>query len=709
MKTNHADAPPGETLTAAEPISEKPVGANSPLQKPAAVVTMRAFVLGVLLTVGVAWLNSWVESLYDVHFVGGIQMPFISIFLLTFFILAFNWPLRALHAKAGFLRRVAPLFSPAELLTIYVMTLFGALISTPGCDTIFLSFGPALFYFSSAENGWATLFYKYVPSWYAPGWDGQKYQQDIINQFFLGGLDFSQIPWHAWTAMLIAWSTFMFLIYALLFFTALLFRRQWVEYEALTFPLVEVPMAMAATDDANGSTPGLNLHPPSRAFWGNRMMWAGFAIAAFFHIFKGMNAYYPDWPVPATNIFNGITLAFTEKPWDAIPPVTANLYWGAIGLAYLLTREVSFSFWFFFVVMLFQYAFAQMLGFPTVGLGKSGIMGRPDFLIYQSIGGWAMMALMLTWAARSHLRSLVRAAFSTNSKIGNTNTEEPFSPRFILLGFVFSLTGLLAWTHFAGINLLFAAVFLGIFLITSLVLTRLVIEGGFLFPQAPYLAREWMTVGMFGAPAIGASNLTKLAFIEPTILYDMRTNVLPAFLHTMKIADSLEMDNRNQRRLMGAGALAIVITFAVTICSSLFAIYSNGGLVAYSAQWGKTAFAATADLIKTGQPVEPMNIGWMAVGALILWMLVTARSRLLWFPFHPLGFLAATAYPITQLWFSFFAGWLTKTLIMKYGGASSANAMRPFMIGLILGNITAMVFWMLIGFKGGTQIGYWPA
>jgi hypothetical protein len=81
----------------------------------------------------------------------------------------------------------------------------------------------------------------------------------------------------------------------------------------------------------------------------------------------------------------------------------------------------------------------------------------------------------------------------------------------------------------------------------------------------------------------------------------------------------------------------------------------------------------------------------------------------LWFPLHPLGYIAAATYPISQLWFSFFLGWLIKTIMVKYGGSDGIGKLRPLMIGLILGNLTAMIFWMLVGFKTGAQIGYWPA
>ena len=97
----------------------------------------------------------------------------------------------------------------------------------------------------------------------------------------------------------------------------------------------------------------------------------------------------------------------------------------------------------------------------------------------------------------------------------------------------------------------------------------------------------------------------------------------------------------------------------------------------------------------------------MLVGATVIWLLVMGRNRFLWFPLHPLGFLAAPTFPIRNMWFPIFLGWLVKTLVMKYGGTDTYVKVRPFMIGLILGNIIAMVFWMLVGFVTGTQIEYW--
>lgn len=658
------------------------------------VVTARCFIWGLIFTAGIAWFNCWLATKYNVHMVGGIQMPFGAMFLLMLFALG-----TLLLRKIGIMRGPMAGFTPTELLSIYAMVLFGALVSTPGCDNVFLVAGPVLFYFATPENGWATLFYEHIPSWFAPGWNGETYKKEVIDPIYLGNVAFKDIPWDAWAMMLIAWGIFLTFLYGLMFFTALLFRKQWTQREALPFPLVEVPVQMANTDA------GTETHP---SFWGNRVMWMGFTLAAVWHLFYGMNAIFPDWPVAPVNGFGGMPIIFTERPLNAIPPFRAEVFLGGIGLAYLLTREVSFSFWFFFLMMAASYAVAESLGYPVAGMEKAGISSRPAFITYQAVGGWIMMALLLAWTAREYLSRVVKEAFGRNQG----DEDEPFSPRFMLFGFLLTFAGLIGWSWFAGINVLVAVTFFVIFLFTSIVLTRAVIEGGFMFPQPPFFALETMTQTMFGG-ALGAANLTKLGFLQPMMLVDMRTSVLPAFLHTMKIAEVLRLDRRNLRRLLVAVVMSLIVTVVVTVLTSLQVLYSQGGLAGYtwfSKSAAESTFQTIATTIKSPPNVNLQYSVWMGVGALAVYLMVMARSRFLWFPLHPLGYLMAPGYPITRLWFPFFLGWLIKTLIMKYGGSDSYVKMRPFMIGLILGNIVAMLFWVLVTFlKNGAPLGYWPA
>jgi hypothetical protein len=658
-------------------------------------VSARAFWIGLVLAMGLAALNCWIEIVASVHFLGGVQMPLGAIFTLICFI-GVNWLLRAIGRRL----KIAP-FSPTELLTIYLMSLFAALISTPGADNFFITVGPSLFYFSKRENGWAELFYQYVPSWFAPGWNGQTYQREVIEPLYTGGLQFSQIPWHAWTLMLIAWSILLLCVYAALFFGSLLLRRQWIENEALSFPLIQVPLQMVQVDE--GAT-----YPPAAAFWSSRMLWIGIAVAFAFHFTRGMSQYFPDWPKFPGFQNSPVTFYFTERPWNVMDRFGAKLFLGGIGIAYLLTREVSFSFWFCFLAVSWQLVIAEQLGFGAAGLPHDTYLGRATFITFQSVGGWLMLSAALLWAARAHLKNMASAAWRGESTLKN----EPFSPRFAVVGFVLSLLGLLGWSWFAGINPVIAALFFTIYLGASLVLARLVVEGGFLFPQLTFAPMEVITTAITGTGAVGASSLTRLAFVQPSLLADMRTNVLPGFLHTLKAAHELKLDKGNTRRLMGSVAVAVTLALGVTIFVSIWTLYAAGGLSGYN--WftqagGQLVFNGAASTLRQQPGVQSTNWLWIFVGVAFTLALIVMRSRFAWFPLHPLGYIVASSYPITELWFSFFLGWLIKTTINRYAGHSGVQQVQPFMIGLILGNAAAMMLWMLIGLWQGSQIPYWPA
>lgn len=223
---------------------------------------------------------------------------------------------------------------------------------------------------------------------------------------------------------------------------------------------------------------------------------------------------------------------------------------------------------------------------------------------------------------------------------------------------------------------------------------------------------EWMTTGIFGTQALGASNLARLSFLQPVLMNDMRTNTLPAFLRTLKLAHAQKMSAGNVRRLLGASAVAIVVTLAVTTFTSIATLYAAGGLPGYTfftVSGPQVPFKGVASILKAQPGIDPLNWLWTAVGAAAVYGMMLARSHFLWFPLHPIGYLVAFGYGISKLWLSFFIGWAVKILIVRFGGTNTYIGVRPFMIGLILGNAAAMVLWMLLGFRLGGQIPYWPA
>ena len=99
-----------------------------------------------------------------------------------------------------------------------------------------------------------------------------------------------------------------------------------------------------------------------------------------------------------------------------------------------------------------------------------------------------------------------------------------------------------------------------------------------------------------------------------------------------------------------------------------------------------------------------MAVHGMISGGVLTLFLVSMRHLFLWWSLHPIGFLLGNTPPAGQLWSSIFIGWLVKRNILEFRGVSGYQALRPFFLGLILGEYLMVGAWMIVGYF--TEIGY---
>ena len=85
----------------------------------------------------------------------------------------------------------------------------------------------------------------------------------------------------------------------------------------------------------------------------------------------------------------------------------------------------------------------------------------------------------------------------------------------------------------------------------------------------------------------------------------------------------------------------------------------------------------------------------VAFGLVLLFTFL--RHRLPRWPLHPVMLLMLGSWPALSLGPSFLAGWVVKALVTRYAGESGYRNLKPFMTGLIAGEILAGVLIMLIG------------
>ena len=68
------------------------------------------------------------------------------------------------------------------------------------------------------------------------------------------------------------------------------------------------------------------------------------------------------------------------------------------------------------------------------------------------------------------------------------------------------------------------------------------------------------------------------------------------------------------------------------------------------------------------------------------------KTRFLWWPLHPGGYVLISGTGMGRLWFTIFLSWLAKATILKIGGVKLYRQAVPFFLGLILGDYYSRLY-----------------
>ena len=111
------------------------------------------------------------------------------------------------------------------------------------------------------------------------------------------------------------------------------------------------------------------------------------------------------------------------------------------------------------------------------------------------------------------------------------------------------------------------------------------------------------------------------------------------------------------------------------------------------------AFDPLVSWINNASGPDGTGSGFMIGGGIISAFLILMRRSLVWWPLHPLGYIMSQGYfESSRIFFSFFLGWLIKVAILRFGGGGWFKRLRPFFLGLILGEFGTGGLWVVVGF-----------
>jgi hypothetical protein len=580
-----------------------------------------------------------------------------------------------------------------ETLTVYITCLFSCLVPGHGSENFILPNLIAPFYFATRENRWLEFLQPYLKPWLTPALTPSGgYNASIVEGWYLGLPAGQSIPWGAWLVPLVAWGGFVLASYWMLACLSVMLRGQWAEREALAFPLLRLPLEL--TEDIE--------QPEGRfgRFFRNPLMWIGFGIAAFIEGLNGLHLYFPD--VPAVPLDLNLNAFFSESPWNQTGWVPCTIFPLAIGVSFLLTTEVSFSLWFFFWFVKFQYIAAYWCGFmPNTMPAAPGV---PDKLFtgYQSFGCTLAFVGMVLWTGREHTKHILRRAFG-RARATEMERAEVLSYPVAFWGFTAAFALITAFTWLAGVRLDIALALWVSYLVLATALTRVAAEGGMLFllhAFAPLGAIagllggwSWLTVG---------NGLVPAALFQSGMVGHMRGFTMPSFLHSFKLARDHEIAPKPLGALIGT---VILISLGVSWWMVVRLGYENGGLQLQQSWWAQSGAKMGPQFVDSMQSTShasPLAAWfWCGVGALLTYGMMAARAYFPVFPFHPLGYVMAMTFPTYMLWPGIMLGWAAKVLIDRFGGVEAVRKTTPLFLGLVMGSVAMMLFWLLIdGWQG---------
>lgn len=644
-------------------------------------VSARGVLLGLALVVGISFIVSYAEIVTARILIGSQQLPPAVIAVFGLVVLA-NKGLRRLSKRLR--------LSATELTMIYCMMLLSALISARGIVEKLLPVLVTPNYFADANNRWTELYAPHTKSWLVP-FDVNGPAGQLVSKRYYEGLRVGEhIPWGLWITPLLVWGALCLIIIFAFLCLATIIRAQWSDNERLSFPLAQPALELVREGDGGGP------------LFRSKLLWAGFAIPVFVYGLNGLSAWFPNLPtIPASYAAGQY---FAIPPWNAMGGVRAYLSFAGIGLAFLLSSEVIFSLWFFYLFAQLQGVGANSLGWPMDGMPM-----YPCWLIvgYQVAGAYVALSAYMAYSARSHLRKVGRSVLQWE-KVDDSGELIPY--RVAVLGLAACFVLALVWCRLAGMSVWLAALEIGVFMfVVSVVLARSTAEAGLFMTETSF--RPIDLYRMF-APVqnLGPGNLTMLAFLDGAFMRDQRGLVLTGILDGLKVSDGARAKRRG---LLPGFALAAVLALVVAAIVQIWLTYTKGGIHLYGyVMQGNSVWAFTDYRAAMAQSATTV-LDWrgptfFVVGIGFTVFLSYMRSMFFWWPFHPLGYALSGSWTMVVMWFSCLVAWIVKTPILRYGGMKLYVRARPFFIGLMLGEFAMAVFWTLISATTGAPTPEFP-
>ncbi len=583
---------------------------------------------------------------------------FFNVILTLVALVAMNVPLRRYLPRHALTR--------PELITVYIMLSLVTCLCSIDMMKPLICLMPYAQEHATPENRWEQLFFRQLPEHWIVR------DPTAVRAYYEGGTSFYRAEFvSAWLQPVLLWVGFIVVLTFVMLCLNVLIRRRWMDHERLTYPIALLPF---------------ELTEPSGAFFRQRMMWLGFAVAGLYDLLNGLHSVWPT--VPALNMQNFYLHPYIRTaPWNAIGWTPLTLFPFVVGMGYLLPIELLMSFWLFFGVWKLESVAAKSLGLP---LGRH----QWPFLDEQALGCYLAIVAFALFAMRGHLREVLRECLSGRSDVA---PGDPFSYRTAFWGLVVGFAVLVGFLLQAGMPLWAAVAFFVLYYLIALCITRMRAQFGPPVHDLHFVGPDQTLTSVLGTRAFQLRSLTALTYLY-WFNRAYRSHPMPHQMETLKMCRRAEIIPRGIAMAM---VLAVLVGALAHFWSYLHIAYDLGA-ARKMVGWGtygyaREAFARLESWVLAPSSPNPQMIAAILWGFVSTLALMGLQARVVWLPLHPLGYAISNGWSAHWTYSSLFVAWALKATISRYWGHKGYLSALPFFLGLILGEFVVGGLWTVVG------------
>lgn len=564
-----------------------------------------------------------------------------------------------------------------EMMVLYAALSMSSVVAGVGHFGFLTPFLANPFYYNTASNGWDSF-------WHLLPWYIGPRDPAVLKGFYYGHATFFEPRiMAAWAGPLSVWcGFFLVLLWTTLCLSAIL-RRRWADEEHLPFPMIALPLEMTRE---------------GAPLYRKPLLWAGFALPCLLHSLNSLHSLFPALPSLALNSVHDVLPDFgLPFPWNGVDTLFYQLHASGVGFGYLISTDVSFSLWFFYLLKKAMNIWGVSEGWRQPGQGWGGdATAQFPYTGFQGYGAWLALGLTALWGGRRYYQDYFRRALHGDP--AGYDRGEMLGARAAVLGFLGGYLALCAFVWSSGGSWWLPVVFFGLYLMIMITLSRIRAETAVLCTEIGWISPQALLSATLGSASFARMDLAHMGMLS-WFNSDYRAAGMP---HELEALVGVGRARGSLRPLLGVLLLAAVVAMVSALVWDLQMYYANGADTGNVMRWrvldkANQPWNDLGHWLHDPQAGKSSAVTGMAAGFAITCLLTVLRSRFVGFALHPAAYVLNTSFANDFFWCDMFGAWLIKSLVLRYGGLGLYRQAMPFFLGLILGDFVTGAAWSIAG------------